>query len=552
MTHSISSLPVPDCDVVVVGAGFAGLYALREARRRGLSARGFERASDVGGTWYWNAYPGARCDVESYNYAYFFDEAIVRDWSWSDACAGQAEIQRYLRFVAERCGVLADITFNTRILSAHYREEVGLWAVQTSAGETVHCRYVVLAIGALSDPKAPDIEGVQDFRGEAYFTSSWPKDRAIDLRGKRVGVIGTGSSGVQVVPEIAKLAAELHVFQRTANYVTPTRGGPMDPAVVADLRRDPAAVRSAFRETYGGHVPLGMGTVRFTDLDEAGRRRALEEAWAGNYIGLAFRDAYLPEANAAISDFIRERMREQVEDPWTADHLVPWDHPFGGKRPCQSDVYLQTFNQPHVHLISLPETPIERIVPEGIRTSAALIPLDVIVYATGFDAISGPVFAIDIKGLGGCSMRETWADGPLNYLGTMVHGFPNLFLPSSAMSPSVLSNMATLAEQQVDFIFDTMGWLDDHGRPGLHPRPEAQIFWREETLRFAHRRPGALTTRSWYSGANIPGKPRMFMVYCGGFKRYHDTCYRELAEGFPGYELRPPPRQDRDFATSAG
>jgi cyclohexanone monooxygenase len=269
----------------------------------------------------------------------------------------------------------------------------------------------------------------------------------------------------------------------------------------------------------------------------------LQEAWDGKYIALTFRDAYLPEANAAISEFIRQRMHEQVVDAWTAEHLVPLDHPYGGKRPCQSDVYLHTFNQPHVRLIALSETPIKRIVAEGIKTTVETIPLDVIVYATGFDAISGPVFAIDISGIGGKSMRDAWADGPVNYLGTMVHGFPNLFLPSSAMSPSVLSNMATLAEQQVDFIFDTVEWLDGHGRPRLHPLPESQAHWREETLRYAERRPGALTTKSWYSGANIPGKPRVFMVYCGGFKRYNETCYAELEDGFPGYELLASPRE---------
>jgi cation diffusion facilitator CzcD-associated flavoprotein CzcO len=537
MTKNEGSDQQPDCDVVVVGAGFAGIYALWQARQRGLRVRGFERASDVGGTWYWNAYPGARCDVESYNYAYFFDEAVVREWDWSDACAGQEEIQRYLRFVAERCDVLKDIAFETKVLSAGYDERTGLWSIRTSAGQTVVCRYVVLAIGALSDPKAPDVEGVEDFAGEAYFTSSWPKDGSVDLRGKRVGVIGTGSSGVQAIPEIAKVAAEVYVFQRTANYVSPTRSGPMEPKLVAALREDPSATQREFRNTYGGHIPLDMGDERFLELDAAGCERALHKAWDGKYIALAFRDAYLPEANAAISDFIRQRMHEQVNDPWTADHLVPWDHPFGGKRPCQSDVYLQTFNQAHVHLISLRQTPIERIVSQGIKTTAETISLDAVVYATGFDAISGPVFAIDIAGIGGQPMKEAWADGPMNYLGTMVHGFPNLFLPSSAMSPSVLSNMATLAEQQIDFIFDTIGWLEQHGRPRLHPRSDSQEHWREETLRYASRRPGALTTKSWYSGANIPGKPRVFMVYCGGFKRYNDTCYGELEEGFPGYEL---------------
>jgi len=552
MTESQSTKTQPDCDVVVVGSGFAGIYALWQARQRGLNVRGFERASDVGGTWFWNAYPGARCDVESYNYAYFFDNDIVRDWEWSDACAGQEEIQRYLRFVAERCDVLNDISFDTKVLSATYTEDTGLWSVRTSGGETVVCRYVVLAIGALSDPKAPDIEGVDAFAGETYFTSSWPKDVRVDLSGKRVGVIGTGSSGVQVIPEIAKLASEVYVFQRTANYVAPTSSGPMDPNVVAALRSDPQAVRRAFRETYGGHTPMGMGDERFLELDAAGRERALQQAWDGKYIGLAFRDAYLPEANAAISDFIRQRMHEQVEDLWTADHLVPWDHPYGGKRPCQSDVYLQAFNQPHVHLISLPETPIERIVPEGITTTAETIPLDLIVYATGFDAISGPLLAIDIAGLDGRTMKDAWVDGPVNYLGTMVHGFPNLFLPSSAMSPSVLSNMATLAEQQVDFIFDTIEWLDQHGRPLLHPLSESQDHWREETLRYAERRPGALTTKSWYSGANIPGKPRLVMGYCGGFKRYNDTCYSELERDFPGYELMESPLDHEEARASDG
>jgi cation diffusion facilitator CzcD-associated flavoprotein CzcO len=529
--------PSADCNVVVIGAGFAGIYALWSARQRGLSVRGFESASDVGGTWFWNAYPGARCDVASYSYAYFFRDEFVRDWDWSDVCAPQQEIQRYLRFVAERCGILDLVTFDTRVSAVHYDEASGHWTVRTSAGESVVCRYVVLAIGALSNPKAPDIDGVESFRGEAYFTSTWPRDKAVDLSGKRVGVIGTGSSGVQVIPEVAKVAKSVLVFQRTANFVVPTESGPMDPTKVEALRKDPQAVRSGLRETYGGNLVTNMGQHRLHDLDPAGQDEALEQAWAGKYIGLAFRDAHLPEANARISEYIRVRMQEQVTDPWTAHHLVPWDHPFGGKRPCRSDVYLQTFNEPHVRLIALPETPIVRIVPEGIETTAEKFDLDVIVYATGFDAVSGALFSIDIRGVGGATMRQAWVDGPNNYLGTMVHGFPNLFLPSSAMSPSVLSNMATLAEQQIDFIFDSIDWLEGNGRPRLQPRQESQVSWREQTLHYAQRRPGALTTKSWYSGANIPGKPRVFMVYCGGFKRYEDICKAELRDGFPGYEL---------------
>lgn len=526
-----------DYDVVVVGAGFAGIYALWKTKKMGYRVKGFERASDVGGTWFWNSYPGARCDVESYNYAYFFDDSIVRDWEWSDACAGQEEIQRYLRFVADRCAVLEDISFNTKIESVQYVEASGLWHLSYSNNKSLTCRYPILAIGALSEPKKPDIEGVADFVGDTYFTSNWPRDSLVDFNGKRVGVIGTGSSGVQAIPEIAKAASELYVFQRTANYVTPTRSGPMETELVLSIKKDPKAVRRAARESFGGHTPLAMGEERYLELDEEGRERALQKAWDGKYVPLAFRDAYLPEANDAISDFIRKKMLEQVDDPWTAKHLIPWDHPYGGKRPCMSNVYLQTYNFPHVHLIPLSESPIEKIDERGIKISNQYIPLDVIVFATGFDAISGPLFAIDIRGLGGQSINEAWKDGPANYLGTMVNGFPNLFLPSSAMSPSVLSNMATLAEQQIDFILDSIDWLEKNGRPGMQPTKEAQNFWQQETLRYAKKRPGALTTKSWYSGANIPGKPRIFMVYCGGFKRYNETCYQELENGFPSYEL---------------
>lgn len=446
----------PDVDVIVVGAGFAGIYALYKARESGLSVRGFEAAPDVGGTWYWNSYPGARCDISSYSYAYFFKPEIVREWDWTNVCAEQGEIQRYLRFAAQRCNVLDLITFNTRIASARYNESSGLWIVTTEGGERYIARYVIMAIGALSTPKAPDIDGTADFKGLSLFTTDWPKEGQIDLKGKRVGVIGTGSSGVQIVPEVAKVASEVYVFQRTANYVVPSEAGPIDPDKMASLRQDPSVVRADLRSTYGGNHPLGIGEHRLHELDEAGREAALQKAWDGKYIALAFRDAHLPESNAVISDFIRKKMSEVVKDPWTAHQLVPWDHPYGGKRPCRSDTYLQTFNEPHVRLISLRETPIERIEADGIRTSEKLIELDAIVYATGFDAITGAVFALDIEGLNGQWMNEVWKDGPVNYLGTMVHGFPNIFFPSSAMSPSVLSNMATLAEQQIDFIVDSM------------------------------------------------------------------------------------------------
>jgi len=526
-----------DVDVVVVGAGFAGIYALHKVRQAGLTVMGIEAAPDVGGTWYWNSYPGARCDVSSYNYAYFFDPEIVRQWQWSDSCAEQREIQSYLRFCAEKCGVVDLIRFNTRVTSAHYEGGSGTWTVTMGNGESVCCRYVIMAIGALSTPKAPDIEGVDDFKGLSLLTSNWPKDREIDFRGKRVGVIGTGSSGIQIIPEMAKVARSVHVFQRTANYVIPTESGPIDENKLQAIRKDPITVRQELRTTYAGLYPLGIGAHKFHELDEAGRQQALETAWEGNYIALAFRDAYLPEANAAISDFVRKKMLEVVRNPKTAHELVPWDHPYGGKRPCRSDTYLQTFNEPHVRLVSLKHTPIVRIEPDGIKTTEEKIELDAIIYATGFDAITGAVFSIDIEGLDGQTMKQAWKDGPVNYLGTMVHGFPNMFFPSSALSPSVLTNMATLAEQQIDYIVDTMLWLERHGYAGIQPKLQSQFDWRDEVFRYAQRYPGALTTNSWYNGANLPGKPRVFMIYCGGFHKYNDRCMAELKSDFPGYEV---------------
>ena len=526
-----------DYDVIVVGAGFAGIYAIWKAKQSGFTVRGFEAAPEVGGTWYWNSYPGARCDVSTYSYAYFFDPEIVREWDWSNVCADQTEILRYLRFAADKCQVNESITFNTKIRAAKYLEAEGLWRVTTWSGEQYVARYVIMAIGALSTPKTPDIPGATDFAGLKLFTSDWPKDQKIDLTGLSVGVIGTGSSGVQVIPEVAKVARTVHVFQRTANFVIPSEAGPVNPEQVSLLRAEPAQVRKDLRATFGGNQVFGIGEHRFSELDEQGRQDALQRAWDGKYIALAFRDAHLIEANAAISEFIRQKMAAVVADPWTAKQLVPWDHPYGGKRPCRSDQYLQAFNSPHVRLLSLKETPIVKIEADGIQTTTEKFELDAIIYATGFDAITGAVFALDIEGLGDKKIREAWKDGPANYLGTMVHGFPNVFFPSSAMSPSVLSNMATLAEQQIDFIVDSMLWLDAHDRCRLHPKAEAQEFWQKEVLRYAHRRPGALTTNSWYNGANLPNKPRVFMIYCGGFNKYHELCLSELRNDFPNYEL---------------
>lgn len=531
--------PEPTYDVVVVGAGFAGLYTLHGLRQRGVSVRLFEAGDGVGGTWYWNRYPGARCDVDSADYSYSFDDALQQDWEWTERFPAQPEILRYLEHVADRFGLREDITFGTRVTSAHFDEQSGLWTIGTDGGdgrsETVTARWTVMATGPLSAACLPDIEGRDAFAGEVHHTAHWP-GHGVDFTGKRVGVVGTGSSGVQAIPVIADEAAQLTVFQRTPGFVVPARNRPLRPGELAEIKADYPARRQRLRESHGGWLlppPAGLALETAPEV----RTKEYESRWAAGGIAFqtTFGDIMLDAAaNETAAEFVRAKIREAVSDPETAEALCPRGYPLGTKRLCIGTDYYETFNRDNVDLVDLHATPIERIVPEGIRTGAGLHELDMIVYATGFDAMTGALGAIDIRGRGGVVLRETWEAGPRTYLGVAVAGFPNLFVLAGPGSPSVLSNVVVSIEQHVEWVVGYLDHMRSTGARFAEATAEAQDQWVEHVTAIAK---SSLYMRadSWYLGANVPDKPRIFMPYLGGVGTYRNLCTQIAADGYRGF-----------------
>ncbi|OBH15138.1 flavin-containing monooxygenase [Mycolicibacter sinensis] len=526
-----------DVDVVVIGAGFAGLYALHRLRGDGLTVRVFEAADGVGGVWYWNRYPGARCDVESVDYSYSFDAQLQQDWDWSEKYATQPEILRYLNHVADRFDLRRDISFGTRVTGLVLDEATLSWQVRTDAGEVVTARFCVLAVGPLSNANVPAIEGLASFAGETYHTAHWPH-RGVDFTGKRVGVIGTGSSGIQVIPPIANEAAHLTVFQRTANYSIPAGNAPLDEATRRKHKAGYAERRRRSMASGGGspHEPHPCSALEVSD-DE--REAAYERRWqlGGVLFSKTFPDQLVTlAANDTARRFWEKKIRAIVDDPATAQLLIPRDHPIGAKRICTDDNYFATFNRDHVQLVDLRATPIERIDARGICTTAAHHDLDVLVLATGFDAMTGSVAKIDIVGRGGATLNETWAGGPVTYLGLSIPGFPNLFNMTGPGSPSVLANMVLHSELHVDWVADAIGYLDAHGAAALEARSDAAAEWGAECTRRAAETlmPQA---NSWYLGANIAGRPRVFMPFVGGFGTYGRIIAEVAAAGYKGFDV---------------
>jgi len=530
-----------EVDVVVVGAGFSGLYLLHRLRQFGLSTKVFDAASDVGGTWYWNRYPGARCDIPTTDYSYSFDPELERAWTWSEKYATQPEILSYLGFVADRYDLRRDIQFSPRVESAVWDESSSRWRLRTNTGKQIDCRFYVMASGCLSLPKSPDIDGADRFRGEVYFTSTWPHE-GVDFTGKTVAVIGTGSSGVQSIPLIAAQAAQLTVFQRTANFSIPARNGPPSSERLAALATDRTAYREAARWSRGG-VPGEVTEVSGATATEEVRRERFEAAWeAGELIEIlgVFNDQMLnTTANEVVAEKIREKIRSIVVDPETAERLCPKDHPFGSKRPCLDTNYFQTYNLPHVRLVDLREHPITSVTESGIDTVDESFEFDAIVYATGFDAMTGPVVAVDITGRGGVTMKEKWADGPSTYLGLTTVGFPNFFTITGPGSPSVLSNMLVSIEQHVDWVVDCIDHLRAGGFETIEPTSLAEAGWNQ------HVDDGASitlypTANSWYMGANVPGKPRVFLPYVAGVDVYRAACDEVAAREYLGFSFAGP------------
>jgi len=530
-----------DLDVVVVGAGFAGLYALHRLRGLGFSTTVLDGASDVGGTWYWNRYPGARCDIESIDYSYSFDPELQREWQWSERYATQPEILRYLGHVADRYDLRRDIRFSTRVTSAAWDGGAARWRIRTDRGDDLRCRFYVMATGCLSLPKTPDIPGVERFRGETYYTGRWPH-HDVDFSGKRVAVIGTGSSGIQCIPIIAQQAAALTVFQRTPNFSRPAHNGPVPAAKKAAFDADPAAYREAARWSRAG-VPMNYSEVRALQVSEAERLAAYEAAYASGDL-LALNAAYAdvgtdPEANETVCEFLRGKIRAIVRDPATAEALCPKDHFYGTKRPCIDTNYYETFNLPHVRLIDLRRDPIRTITERGIDTAAESLAFDVIVFATGFDAMTGAIVAVDVRGRDGARLAAKWADGPRTYLGLMTTGFPNFFTITGPGSPSVLSNMVVSIEQHVDWVSDCLVHMRAERLDVIEPTPAAEAAWVQHVDDCAQI---TLFPRasSWYMGANVPGKPRVFLPYVGGVDRYRKACDEVVRRGYLGFAFDGP------------
>jgi cyclohexanone monooxygenase len=525
-------------DVVVVGAGFAGMYMLHRLRGLGFSVRVYEQGGDVGGTWYWNRYPGARCDVESMQYSYSFSDELQQEWDWSERYAPQPEILKYANHVADRFKLRSDIQLNTRVDQAVFDESANCWDVTTADGKRVSAKYVVLATGCLSNARVPDIKGLSDFKGKVYHTGHWPHE-AVDFTGLRVGVIGTGSSAIQSVPVIAEQASQLTVFQRTPNFSIPARNAALTTEEREAFRAKYPEIRRFAREEARNGIYTDMPDRGALDDGDNERRSRYEARWARG--GLTFMSVYNnlaidKAANDTAADFVRGKIAEIVKNPETAKLLQPNNHPIGSKRICIDTDYFATFNRPNVKLVNIRSNPIEQISANAVRAGGKDYEVDALVLATGFDAMTGSVAKIDIRGRSGLTLNQKWAEGPKTYLGLMSAGFPNLFIITGPGSPSVLSNMIVSIEQHVDWIADCLAYMRDSGLATMEARRDAEDKWVAHVNEVAHTTlyPQA---NSWYMGANIPGKPQIFMPYIGGVGVYRQICNEVAAKGYDGFAM---------------
>jgi cyclohexanone monooxygenase len=539
MNQDARTTPETDFDVIVVGGGISGLYSLYKLRELGLTARAFEAGSGIGGTWFWNRYPGCRCDIESLEYSFSFSPELEQEWRWPNRYGTQPQILEYLEHVADRFDLRKDVALNTRVVSAHFDSAANVWTVTTDAGERLTSRYVIMATGNLSTPRVPGYPGLEDFGGDWYHTGLWPHE-GVDFTGKRVAVIGTGSSGVQSIPYIAAQAEHLYVFQRTAQYILPAVDGPMDPEKERRHKAEYRQRRKAAYETpfgIAGHPPPVKGALEATPEE---REAAYSAKWAtGGSISFlfAYNDLLLDEAsNDTASEYVRQRIRAIVKDPRTAELLCPTDHPIGTKRLILDTDYFETFNRANVTLVDARSAPIEGITPEGLRTADATYEVDAIVFATGFDAMTGAMREIDIRTDTGAEIQTKWQDGPCTYLGIMMAGFPNLFMVTGPQSPGVKSQMILSIEQHVNFIAGLLAHTGARAETRVEASQEAEDAWVQHNNDVAN---ATLYPRanSWYMGANIPGKPRIFMPYVGGVHNYNKRCIEIAAKGYEGFEF---------------
>jgi len=529
----------PLYDAIIVGAGFSGLYQLHQLRDKlGLSALVLEAGDGVGGTWHWNRYPGARCDSESYYYSYSFSKDLQEEWQWSERYPEHYEIRRYLNHVADRFDLRRDIRLETRVQSARYDEAANLWTITTEAGQVYNAQFFITAVGCLSAANIPNLKGLENFKGRWYHTGRWPRE-GVDFTGKRVGLIGTGSTGIQAAPVLAEMAQHLTVFQRTANYSVPARNGKVSAEFQREVKDNYEAIRQKARSSINGH-PFDIYDKSALDVSPEERLMRYEAAWELG--GLRFRAVFSDllrskTANDTASEFIRDKIRSIVKDPATAAKLTPTDHPFATKRPPIDSNYFETFNRDNVALVDLKATPIIEVTEAGIRTSDGDIPLDIIVFATGYDAMTGALLSIDIHGSDGHSLREDWAAGPRTYLGLQVVGYPNMFTITGPGSPSVLTNMPVAIEQHTEWVTACIRHMREHGLQRIETTQKATDKWVDQVNDAAHATLLPLANSSWYLGANVPGKPRVFMPYAGGMAHYAKICADVAKENYPGFVL---------------
>lgn len=528
-------------DVVVIGAGFSGMYALHRLRQQGRRVVCLEAGDGVGGTWFWNRYPGARVDIESMQYSYSFDDDLQQEWEWSEHFSPQPDLEAYANHVADRFELREDIRFETRVDDLTFDEAADEWHVGTAQGERFVAKYVIAATGSLDVSNVPAWPGLNSFRGEAYHTSRWPKG-GVELAGKRVGLIGTGSTGIQIIPEVAAVADHLTVFQRTPNFSLPSFNRQLDPEYVREWKADYALRRQKILKTHGAVLMSNAAEQRsIFDYTDDEREEVMERAWNARN-GLEFIRTFTdtssdPKANAILAEFVRNKIRAVVDDPETAELLCPKTYPIGGKRICVDSGYYQTFNRDNVKLVDVRAHPIEEVTKSGIRTDDSDYELDVIIFATGFDAMTGSMLKLNATGLGGVRLADRWADGPRTVFGLMTADLPNLFMVHGPGSPSVLAQMITTGEWQVDWILRTIDYLEDHQISRFGATSEQEDEWATELDTVASRTMHS-TTDSWYTGANIPGKPRVLLMYVGGFERYSNWCTRATEQGYAEFEKK--------------
>jgi cyclohexanone monooxygenase len=524
-------------NVVIVGAGFAGLYQLHRLRGLGFTTRVFERGGGVGGTWYWNRYPGARCDVESMQYSYSFDEALQQKWHWPEKYSAQPDILAYANHVADRFDLRRDVTFDTEVRAAHFDEHTRRWRIETEHRECISAQHLIMATGCISTAQIPAIAGSESYRGATYHTGRWPHE-PVDFSGQRVAVIGTGSSGIQAIPAIAEQAAHLTVFQRTAHYSLPSQNVPMSPAYESEWKQDYVQRRAEMR--YAPHGSLkDLNDAPAQSVSEAEREAIYQQRWdigGVGYLG-SFNNLLTDlDANDTASEFVRAKIREIVTEPITAERLAPRSYPIGTKRICIDTGYFETYNRDNVELVDISRAGIERMTAQGLVAGGRAFAFDAIVFATGFDAMTGTLFNVDIRGRNALALKEKWHAGPRTYLGLMSESFPNLFMITGPGSPSVKSNMIISIEQHVDLVTDTLVHMRERDLALIEPQRDAEDEWVEHVQQVAD---ATLFPRadSWYMGANIPGKPRLFMPYIGGVGRYRRICEEVVADGYRGFRF---------------